>query len=324
MDIERVDLHQHFVPQVWVDAVAELDDPNAHVAPWSEDDALRAMDAMGTRLGVVSLTSPGVHFGDDAAARRLARAANEEGAELVARRGDRFATFASVPLPDVEGAIAEAVYALDELHAAGITLLSNVGGRYLGDPAFRELWRVLDERRAVVHVHPSSTAGLADLPGAAGWVDWPFDTTRTAVHLAVNGVLRDFRSVRIILAHAGGFVPYQSGRFEALASVTPGQSRETMHDDLRRFYFDTALSTPAATMAALVEFAGPDHVVFGSDWPYAPTPIAVDFAAGLDRFLDDHPEWATRINHGNAESFWAAATNDATTNDATTNDGETR
>ncbi len=293
------------MPPQWIDAAMKIEGALPSVPHWSEDEALRMMDAVGIQTAVLSLTTPGAHLGSDAAARQLTRGVNEFGAELVQRRPGRFGLFAGIPLPDVEGAVAEAVYALDELHADGVGLMSNAGGLYLGDASFRPLWQALDDRSAVVVIHPTPTPGLTDLPGAMGWVDWPFDTTRTAVHMVINGVLRDFPSVKVVLAHAGGFVPYQSGRFEALAAITPGQSAQNVHDDLRKFYFDTALSSSPATLAALIEFAGADHVMFGTDWPAAPLhPFVTDFTAGLDAYFDINPGVETQINHLTAKSVF--------------------
>ncbi|GJF30567.1 amidohydrolase [Kitasatospora sp. NE20-6] len=299
----RIDVHQHMMPPVWAEAVVDAPNGPPFVPAWSEEDALRAMDAVGTRKGILSVTAPGVHLGDDAAARRLARAVNVFGAEVVGRRPDRFGLFASLPLPDVEGAVAEAVFALDELHADGVALMSNADGRYLGDPEFRPLWQALDERAAVVFVHPTLVPGLPELPGAHGWVDFPFDTTRTAVHMVINGVLRDFPSVKIILSHAGGFVPYVAPRIEALTMFSPGLSADEVHRDLRRFYYDTALASGPATLAGLLEFAGPGHVVFGTDWPAAPLPVATRFADSLDHFLTTRPGWSDRINHETTASL---------------------
>ncbi|MEV0847802.1 amidohydrolase family protein [Streptomyces sp. NPDC049954] len=300
----RVDVHQHIAPPFWKEAAGSVDPHLAQIADWSETNALRSMDAIGTRFSLLSLTSPGVHFGDAKKARRLARAVNEFGADAVRLRPDRLGLLASLPLPDVEEAVAEAEYALDELGADGIALLSNAGGKYLGDSSFRPLWESLDRRAAVVLIHPTSPPGLADLPGLAGWAEWPFDTTRTALHLVVNGVLRAFPSIKFVLSHAGGFLPYQITRFEELTATNPDVTREAVEEDLRRFYFDTALSTHPATLQGLLAFTGPDHVLFGTDSPAAPLSVASSLAAQLDAHLADIPGAAHEINIGTAQKIF--------------------
>ncbi|WP_406140076.1 amidohydrolase family protein [Streptomyces sp. NBC_01089] len=303
-DGERVDVHRHLAPPFWKEAAAAIDPHIANIATWSETDALRAMDTTGVRVSMLSLTSPGALFGDPRAATALARAVNEYGAEAVTQRPDRFGLLACLPLLDPQAAVAEAEYALDELGADGVAVLSNAGGRYLGDTAFRPLWEALDRRGAVVHVHPTSPVGLTDLPGLQGWAEWPFDTTRTALHMVVNGVLRDFPSVKVILSHAGGFLPYQVTRFEGLAVTNPAVTPQSVLEDLHKFYFDTALSTNPATLRGLLTFAGADHVLFGTDMPAAPLVMAAEYTNRLDTELEKTPDDAYEINIGTAQRIF--------------------
>ncbi|MFE6718106.1 amidohydrolase family protein [Streptomyces albidoflavus] len=294
----RVDVHHHLVPGFWKEAARDLDPHVALMPEWSESEVLRGMDALGTRLALLSLTSPGVREA------KLARTVNEFGAEVARRRPDRFGLLACLPLHDPQAAVAEAEYALDALGADGVAVLSNAGGRYLGDPEFRPLWEALDRRGAPVLVHPTSPPGLAELPGVEGWAEWPFDTTRTALHMVAGGVLRAHPSLKVILAHAGGFLPYQAARFEELAALTPGSNGEAVREDLRRFFFDTALSTRPATLRALLAFAGAGHVLFGTDLPAAPPGVAAALAAELDAYLEATPEAAYAIASGTARTLF--------------------
>jgi predicted TIM-barrel fold metal-dependent hydrolase len=245
----------------------------------------------------------GGHFGDDAEARDLARTVNEYCAELVKDHPDRFGHFASIPLPDVDGAAAEIGYALDTLGADGVVLMSNVRGRYLGDPDFETVWAELDRRRAVVFVHPAQPP-LPLLPGTpAPLADFVFDTTRTALNLVLNGVLSRIPDVRVILSHGGGFLPYAAYRFSGLTSTVVDTTREAddVIGDLKRFYFDTALSASPSALPALLAFAEPGHVLYGSDWPFAPE----NAGAYYNRYLAEHPDFtegqAEAIDRGNAE-----------------------
>jgi predicted TIM-barrel fold metal-dependent hydrolase len=153
----RIDVHQHIVPPSWTQALDVTGaNPGGWAVPtWSRQSAIMMMDEQGIATGILSVPSPGVHFGDNAAARDLARAVNEYGAEAVKDRPDRFGQFASVPLPDVDAALAEAAYALDTLGSDGVVLMTNAGGRYLGDPEFESLWAELDRRAATVFIHPT-------------------------------------------------------------------------------------------------------------------------------------------------------------------------
>ncbi|KAG0162726.1 hypothetical protein DFQ28_004644 [Apophysomyces sp. BC1034] len=136
-------------------------------------------------------------------------------------------------------------------------------------------------------------------------LDYPFDTTRTAVQLVLNGVITRYPNVRMILSHAGGFLPYASYRFAELAPGvrTDVPPRDTLLDLLQRFYFDTALSSPSA-LPSLTAFAKPGHISYGSDYSYAPAAVSASFTAKQDAYealsLDQHES----INRGNALSLF--------------------
>lgn len=299
-DLRRVDTHQHYIPDFY------RSDMEAHhlsaggwpTPDWSVEGAIALMDAEHIATGVVSVSSPGTHFGDDGKARDLARRVNEFGAELVKDRPDRFGLFASLPLPDVDGSIAEAAYAFDELRADGVVLMSNVRGRYLGDSAYEPLWAELERRDAVVFIHPDAPPMqmLERMPSPI--LDFPFDTTRTALHMVANGVFRRHPGLRVILSHAGGFLPYAAYRFTGVAAFHEGITPETVLEDLRRFYFDTALSSSPATLPSLTAFADPTHITFGSDYPFAPATHEFDVMLDGSDLADD---LKTAINRGNAQ-----------------------
>src|ERR1700726_2004171 len=170
----RIDVHQHVVPPFYAKALpTHGGDPSGTAIPqWSPKGAIDFMDSQAIATGILSLTAPSVVRWDKSERREMARRVNEYTA-------DRFAKFATLPVPDVDGALRELEHALDTLRADGVILLANYAGKYLGDTVFEPLWAELDHRRAVVLVHP----GRPPLPTAAGiagpLVDYPFDTTRT-------------------------------------------------------------------------------------------------------------------------------------------------
>ncbi|MEV0119799.1 amidohydrolase family protein [Streptomyces sp. NPDC050844] len=310
MTTGRIDLHQHLVPRVFAEAFAAAG--GGHALPgWSPSGALAVMDEHAIATGVLSLSMPGTHFGDDAAARRLTEQVNDLQAELVKDRPDRFGMFATLPLPDVDGALAALAHADDVLKADGVILLANHRGTYLGDPAFDPVMAELDRRGTLVFIHPANLPGPA-VPGLAPAVaDFLLDTTRAAISMVLHGVPRRYPNVRMILSHAGGFVPYAAHRIAhltgAIERVTPreglgpGLNQETVLDDLRSFWFDTALSGSPTALPGLLAFARPDHVVFGSDWPFAPTETVGYFTDGLDAFPAIDAAGHAAIDRGNAE-----------------------
>ncbi|MBW8483154.1 amidohydrolase family protein [Actinomadura parmotrematis] len=276
----RIDVHQHMVPDFYAAWLREhgVEAPGGRDLPaWSPQEAVELMDRQGIAAGVLSLTTPGVHLGDAAEARAMAREVNRYGAELAAG-SPRLGLFASLPLPDVGAAVAEAVHPLDDLHADGVVLLANSRGLYLGDPALEPLMRVLDERSAVAFVHPAELPGTPGVPGIPPFAaDFLLDTTRAAFNLVRNDVPRRHPGIRFLLAHAGGFVPYASHRLAVAAFAETGRDPADVLDDLASFYFDTALSSSPAALPTLRAFAKPGRILYGSDWPFAPEPAVAYF-----------------------------------------------
>ncbi|CAB3751334.1 amidohydrolase [Burkholderia sp. MSh2] len=299
----RIDVHQHVVPPFWADALpAHGGDPSGWSSPaWSPESALAFMDSLEIQTGVLSLTAPGVQGWAGQAKLDMARQVNEYVAGLVAKWPSRFGNFATLPLPDVDGTLAEIDFAFDTLEADGVVLLSNYGGKYLGDAAFDPVWAALDRRHAVVFIHPAKPAidVLTGMPGPL--LDYPFDTTRTALQLVLNGVIARYPNVRIILSHAGGFLPYTAYRFAELAPGVRNDvpDRDGLLDLLRRFYFDTALSSPSA-LPSLVAFAQPERVLYGSDFPYAPPSVSTSFTHSQDGYAALDADRHAAINRANA------------------------
>ncbi|MFI1400753.1 amidohydrolase family protein [Streptomyces sp. NPDC020681] len=299
----RIDVHQHLIPPAYRRILDErgLSAGGWPTPSWDADSAIAMMDRRAIATGILSLSAPGSHLGEDSEARTLARSINEYGAELVKDRPDRFGQFAAIPLPDIDGAVAEAVHALDELRADGVVLMSNAHGRYLGDPAYEPLWVELDARAAVVFIHPTAPA-VPMLPGQPSpLVDFPFDTTRTAVDMTVNGVMSRHTRMKVILSHAGGFLPYAAYRFAGAAQFNPHTTPDSILTNLRRFYFDTALSATPTSLPSLLAFAAPGHVLYGSDFPFASEQWGNQFDAFLDGYQDWPPGQLHAVNRGNAQ-----------------------
>ncbi|GAA2367598.1 amidohydrolase family protein [Nonomuraea africana] len=249
------------------------------------------MDRQGIAAAILSLTTPGAYLGDGSDAARVARQSNEYAARLVTDHPGRFGFFATLTLPDVKAAVTEASYALGELAADGVMLLANSDGRYLGDPAFDPLMALLDELSAVVFVHPAQLPGpvAEGIPPFAA--DFLLDTTRAAFTLVKHDVPRRLPNIRFILAHAGGFVPYAAHRLALTVFGETGRDLNQVLGDLRGFYFDTALSASPV----LQGFARPGHILYGSDWPFAPEPAVAYFTT----WADD-----AAINHRNARELF--------------------
>ena len=277
-----VDIHHHVLPDFFWQATNEGDNPVGGIAPppWSRGSALEFLDEAGIDVAVTSISTPGVHTGDDAAARVLARRCNEFSAEMISAHPQRYAGFACLPLPDVDGALGELSYALDDLELDGVVLFSNSHGVYLGDPRFTPLFDELQRRQAVVFVHPNPSpdpsAHSLGLPDSL--IDFPADTTRAIAQLHYGNTFARTPDVKYVFSHAGGTVPYLAGRFGIVdeMNVVPGAAeRGSAAETFRRLYWDTALSWGDPVLRMLREVVGLDRVVFGSDFPYLRRDLAV-------------------------------------------------
>jgi len=238
-----------------------------------------------------------VHLGDNAEARTWARKVNEFVADVVRERPGSFGLFATLTLPDVDGALAEAAYAFDELDADGVVLLTNVAGTYLGDPSFEPLFAELGGRGAVVFVHPAELPAPA-VPGIPPFaVDFLLDTTHAALSLIASGTLRRHPRLKVIPSHAGGFLPYAADRVSAIAPLAPALAPAAKL--LREFYFDVALSSGPSALPSLLGFADPARITHGSDYPYAPAEIAAAFGHSYERYPID-ADLRRAIDRGNA------------------------
>lgn len=177
---KRIDVHTHYVPPFWGESLHEHGgDPSGWTLPsWDPDTHRRFMAENGIATSILSLTAPSVVGWPDDERRAMARRVNEYSTALVTEQPEAFGYFATLPLPDVNGAVAEACFALDELHADGVVLLSSYDDVYLGDARLAPLWSALDERSAVVFVHPGHPS-IATLPGGrAPW--WTIRSNRPA------------------------------------------------------------------------------------------------------------------------------------------------
>ncbi|HEY9303405.1 MAG TPA: amidohydrolase family protein [Mycobacterium sp.] len=284
----RIDTHHHLIPPDYRKALQHvgIDEAGGRALPdWSPDGSLQTMADLDIGTAILSVSTPGTTFLPKSAdAVALARDVNDYSADLVAAQPEKFGFFATVPMPHIDAAVAETVRALDELKADGVVLLANNAGVYLGQDGQDPLFDALNERSAVVFIHPADLPGPT-VPGVAPFAaDFLLDTTRAAYLLVRNGIRTRYPNIRFILSHAGGFVPYASHRMAVAITADTGRSPADNLDDFASFYFDTALSSSAAALPTLVAFAKPGHITFGSDWPFAPVAAGKLFAAGLETY----------------------------------------
>src|SRR5262245_7004131 len=272
-----IDVHHHVFPPAFLAAGLETYIPlnRAVVSAWTPQKALAEMDSNGVATAIASLTSPGVWLGDVQAARSLARKSNEYSAQLVRDYPGRFGFFAAVPLPDTEGSLREIAYALDELKADGIGLMTNYDDKWPGDAAFAPVFEELNRRKAVVFFHPTAASCCKDLvPNVPrAWAELPHDTTRAVLSLLVSGTFARLRNIRFIFSHAGGTIPMLAGRIVKAGNFAENLAENAPHGieyELKRLYYDIAISANRPAMAALMNLIPTSQILFGGDYPFMP------------------------------------------------------
>lgn len=277
-----IDTHHHILPDFFWEETENANAPIGGLAPlrWSREASISFMDDAGIDVAVVSLSTPGVHTGNNAKARALARRCNEFSADLIRSQPDRFGGFACLPLPDVEASLEELLYALDVLKLDGFVLFTNSNGVYLGDALLEPVFEELERRKAVVYVHPNpspdAVAHSLGLPD--NLLDFPTDTNRAVAQMHYTNRFARTPNVKYIFSHAGGSIPYLAARFaiiDEMGFIAGGDQRGTAADMFRRVYWDTALAASDPVLRMLRDVAGIDQVLFGTDFPYLRRDLAV-------------------------------------------------
>jgi predicted TIM-barrel fold metal-dependent hydrolase len=276
-----VDLHAHYLPPSYVMALdrAGLSSLDGNAVPppaWSPAAHLEFADATGIATSFLSLSSPGLLVTHDVGdAVELARRVNEDGASTVRDHAERFGLFASLPLPDVDAALAELERAFDELGADGVSLLTNYAGHYLGSDAFEPLFAELGRREAVVALHPTSPAGWEAVAfgRTRGMIEFMFDTARTVIDLVLSGHLDRHPGVKLVVPHAGGVIPLLADRVDRSRLFGEASGVDVL-GTLRSLHYDLSGDTLPRQLPALLSLVEPDRVVYGSDYPFHPAPLA--------------------------------------------------
>jgi aminocarboxymuconate-semialdehyde decarboxylase len=231
------------------------------------------MDAMGVDIQVLaSFVSQNFYWTDADLGQQLARLQNDRLAEAVAERPDRFAAIGTLPMQHTASAVAELEYVVQTLGFKGVQICSNVDGDDLDDPRFRPFWKRAEELGTVVLIHPS---GFTDGRRLDDWfltniIGNPLDSTIALTRLIFSGRLAEFPALKLVVVHGGGYTPFYSARMDHGWEARP-EARVNIDKPpssyLKQVYFDTMVFSPWQ-LQHLVEFAGVDHVMLGTDYPF--------------------------------------------------------
>ncbi len=279
---QTVDVHSHIILPEYKEVLkahgAELEE-TFPLSEWNAERHIAFMDSAGIRTAVLTMPAPQPYYGDTEESAACIRKVNEVSAEMKRRYPERFKFCASLPLPDVDAAIREAVYALDTLGADGVKLATNSRGQYLGDEALDPLMEVLNERHAVVILHPHRPTPypkeiIATTPLAM--YEYPAETTRAVVNMLARNVLVRYPNLKVVVPHCGSFLPLALPRMKSIlpAMVKQGYMQPIdWEGNLSRLYFDLAGNPTMEVLRSLLTLTTPDHILYGSDYPYLPDAV---------------------------------------------------
>jgi len=234
---------------------------------------LSDMDATGVDVHVLSATPQTYLYGlGDELSATVAAIQNDQMAKHIKAHPTRFMGIATLPMASPQRAADELRRAITKLGLRGAMFASNVAGKNLDDPSFAPLWATAEELGAFMFVHPNNVAGADRLKSyyLANLIGNPLDTTIAAACLYFGGVLDRHPKLKVMLAHGGGFTPYQAARWEHGWAVRPEPKvniKQQPRDIAKRFYYDTILHS-APVLELMIGHVGAERVMLGSDYPY--------------------------------------------------------
>jgi 6-methylsalicylate decarboxylase len=292
-----IDTHHHIYPSRYVAQNLRrlLDDatilPASAYQNWTPSLALEQMDKAGIESAITSITSPGVWFDGDSASDNRARArdCNEFGAQMMREHPKRFGMFAAIPVPDIDGSLAEIAYALDVLKLDGIGVLTSYAGKLLGDPVFDPVFDELNRRKAKVFVHPTMSCCGNVFPGVSGpTIEFPTDSARAIASLLLRGTFARCPNVTFLFSHGGGTLPSIVQRVIGSVRTLSSEDRARFvpndaEYELQRQYYDVAsVALNPAGMAAVLKLWPSTQITYGSDAPFGSTTGIVEALMRLD------------------------------------------
>ena len=302
---QTVDVHTHIIIPEYVEVLkahgAELEE-TFPLPEWDVERHIAFMDSVGIRTAVLTMPAPQPYYDDTEESAECIRRVNEVSARVKQDYPGRFKFCAALPLPDVDAAIREAIYALDTLGADGVKLATNSRGQYLGDEELDPLMEVLNERHAVITIHPHRPTPypekiIATTPLAM--YEYPAETTRAVVNMLAKNILVRYPNLKVVVPHCGSFLPLALPRMKSILPAMVAQGYMQPIDwegNLSRLYFDLAGNPTPEVLHSLLTITSPDHILYGSDYPYLPDAVLKANLQRLKQALASDEELAGYAN----------------------------
>ena len=288
---EIIDCHCHFLTENYVNTLKKYDrimEDGFPIPTWSLEEQFAYMETAGITHAVLSLSTPHQYFGDGQFSAELSRSINEEAAALKQQYPDKFSFAACLPLPNVDLAIEEAIYAYDNLGACAIKVPSQAAGIYLGDERLEPLMEELNRRNSVLLIHPSKPPVVPKgcfTSGPLPLLEFINDTTRAVVNLITTGTLERYENICVVVPHCGSFLPNIIDRLVGITKVlaTKGQGKEVdVAKSVQSLYFDLAGDVYPRGIQIARSMVDDKHLLFGGDFPYTPIPMIAKKVKDLD------------------------------------------
>ena len=290
-----IDVHSHVITPEFVSALeieGRVMDEGFPLPKYDMENHLKWMDEAGVQTSVLTLAAP------QPSSAEVVRQANEAAARIKKEHPGRFLFCAALPLPDVSKAIEEAKYALDVLKADGIKLATNVDGQYLGAPELDTLFSVLNERKAVVILHPHrpepvNKQVMQQTPLAMQ--EYLSETTRAVSNMISRNVLARYNNIKVIVPHCGAYLPLAIPRMKSLTPVMQANKMVGEIDyeaNLRTLYYDLAGAHSPEAIRMLLTITTPDHLLYGSDYPNVTPQVLTQSLARMKDYLSKEPDLA--------------------------------
>ena len=290
-----IDVHSHVITPEFVSALeieGRVMDEGFPLPKYDMENHLKWMDEAGVQTSVLTLAAP------QPSSAEVVRQANEAAARIKKEHPERFMFCAALPLPDVSKAIEEAKYALDVLKADGIKLATNLQGQYLGAPELDTLFSFLNERKAVVILHPHrpepvNKQVMQQTPLAMQ--EYLSETTRAVSNMISRNVLARYNNIKVIVPHCGAYLPLAIPRMKSLTPVMQANKMVGEIDyeaNLRTLYYDLAGAHSPEAIRMLLTITTPDHLLYGSDYPYVTPQVLTQSLARMKDYLSKEPDLA--------------------------------
>ena len=249
-----IDIHHH--------AIFQNHSKVLNLPKWSIESDCEALERMGIIGALLSLPISG--------SSEIVKKINTNLAELTSFDKNKYGFLASIPLGDIDAAIKEVDFAADQLNADGFIVPTNFEGTYLGSEKLVPLLEKLNQKNAIVLVHPTAPSGdnLPTFNRDLSVYEYPLETTRSVMDLIYNDRCNQFPNIKWIISHAGGTIPYLAYRL-SIAGEWNGitQSSEQILQSIKSLYFDLALSTSPTVFSCLQNLINTDNILFGTDFP---------------------------------------------------------